>query len=462
MADALIYCRISKDDAGDRLGVERQEKFCRELAARRGLTVVDALVDDDISAFRSKIRPGFEKLVEALKGGEASAVVAYHVDRLYRRLADLDRLVDVVEVTGAAVHTVAAGDIDLSTASGRMIARMLGAAAQHESERIGERVKAKNSEHVAKGNAPGGRAPYGFQWLTSRTPEGGTVSLKRYVHAPDEAAAVRRMADRVLEGASTLAIAREMTAAGIPTREGKPWHHATVRAVLINPAVAGLRVHRREVAGPGDWEAILDRGTWEEVRAVLADPARKRTRPPRRYLLAGLVENPTGERMNGVDAHNRVSYATRWPAEVPLSIDAAKLETFVTEAVLVALDAAIIPTVAQMPGAGGEVVALEAELAELATLRGNGTISLAEWMAAREPLQVRLETAKRDAGTVKRPGPNAGLLGKPGAARKVWPKLDLMARREIIATVVDRIVVSRASRGRWTPLDERLDIVWRV
>jgi DNA invertase Pin-like site-specific DNA recombinase len=36
-----------------------------------------------------------------LKSSDAEVVVVYHADRLYRRLADLERLVEVVEVTGA-------------------------------------------------------------------------------------------------------------------------------------------------------------------------------------------------------------------------------------------------------------------------------------------------------------------------------------------------------------------------
>src|SRR5205807_1610101 len=100
------------------------------------------------------------RLVDMLKAGEAGVVVCYHADRLYRRTTDLERLVQVVEATGAQVHTVAAGDVDLGTASGRMVARMLGAAAQHESERTGERIKVTHDELAAKGRPPGGRPPY--------------------------------------------------------------------------------------------------------------------------------------------------------------------------------------------------------------------------------------------------------------------------------------------------------------
>lgn len=460
----MIYARISKDDRGDHLGVDRQERLCRQLASQRGLDVVEVLVDNDISAYRAKRRPGFERLVEMLKAGEVAAVLIYHVDRLYRRMADLERLVEIVEVTGAQVHTVAAGDVDMSSASGRMVARMIGAAAQHESERLSERSRVKNDELASRGRPPGGRPPYGYAWATQVGPGGGLT--RNYVVVPEEADALRRMARRVLEGASLLAIARELDAAGVATREGRPWHSSTVRAVLLNPAPASLRVHRREVAGPGDWEPVLDRGTWEEVRAVLADPARKRTRPARRYLLAGLVRNTNGDPLNGHPDHARQpTYATQSPAKPSLSIDAGKLEALVVEAVLCTLDQSPLPLPGGMdsPSAGVEVTRLNAELDELAALRGRGTITLAEWMAARAPLQQRLEDARRAAGVAWRPpGRAARLLVQPGAVRQAWPELDLAAKREILVAVLDRIVVSPAKRGRWTPTVERVDLTWRA
>ena len=146
MTTAAIYTRISQDSAGEGLGVDRQERLCRSLAAERGLTISDVLVDNDVSAYRRRKRPGFERLVRMLETGQVSAVVAYHADRLYRRTTDLERLVDLVEANGAHVYTVAAGDIDLTTASGRMVARVVGAIAQHESERMGERITMKSEE----------------------------------------------------------------------------------------------------------------------------------------------------------------------------------------------------------------------------------------------------------------------------------------------------------------------------
>ena len=117
--------------------------------------------------------------------------------------------------------------------------------------------------------------------------------------------------------------------------------------MLVNPTVAGLRVHRREPVGPGAWTPILERGKWERIRSTVADPARKRRRPARKYLLAGLVESAEGDRMNGKpETDGRTYYASRStkdakgnivPARLSLQIDSEKLEAFVTEAVFVAL-----------------------------------------------------------------------------------------------------------------------------
>lgn len=465
MAPAVIYARISKDDRGDHLGVDRQERLCRELAVRDGLAVSDVLVDNDISAYSGKRRPGFERLMVMMEAGEAGAVITYHSDRLYRRTTDLERLVNVVELSKTQVHTVAAGNVDLTTASGRMVARMLGAVGQHESERIGERVKAQGDDAAAKGMPPGGRPPFGYG--------------KGYIINPTEAATVRFIAGRVLEGSSLLALARELDARGTATREGRPWHHSTVRATMVNPAVAGLRVHgptrqTREIAGPGQWEAILDRETWEAVRAVLSDPARRRTRPVRKYLLTGLVTNPSGDPMVGGPgkgagaSRDRRSYATRVPASPALSIGADDLEELVVEMVLTTLDEAVLPVPEGDGVPATEIGLLESELAELATLRGAGAITLAEWMAARHPLLERIGAARAAAGTVRRQPASVRLMTEPGAVRRAWPDLDLAARREIITAVIDRVVVGPASRGRWTEVAERLTteagggIVWRV
>lgn len=82
-------------------------------------------MDNDISAYAGKRRPQYEAMLEAIAGGQVGGILAWHTDRLHRRAVELESFVSLVEEHRVEVQTV-----DLSTASGRMIARLLGATAR--------------------------------------------------------------------------------------------------------------------------------------------------------------------------------------------------------------------------------------------------------------------------------------------------------------------------------------------
>jgi hypothetical protein len=85
---AAIYARISNDPGtanddqprrgGNGLGVQRQQDDCRALADQLGWEVVAVHVDNDISAYNGKTRPGFEALLDGMKRGEIEAVLCWH------------------------------------------------------------------------------------------------------------------------------------------------------------------------------------------------------------------------------------------------------------------------------------------------------------------------------------------------------------------------------------------------
>jgi hypothetical protein len=105
-------------------------------------------------------------------------------------------------------------------------------------------------------------------------------------------------------------------------------------------------------------------------------------------------------------------------------------------------------------------------MAELATARGEGKITMADWLAARAPLLVRLDVARDAARRTKRPPTVARLIDEPGAVRRAWSRLDFATRRSIIEALIEKVIVGPATRARWTTIEERLDpdkgygIVW--
>ena len=121
-----IYTRISEDHTGEALGVQRQLADCQALASRLGWDVVATYTDNDVSAYNGKVRPEFEAMLEAMKRSEFEAVVCWHPDRLYRSMRDLERVIDIADERGVQLRTVTAGDLNLGTPAGRMLARILG------------------------------------------------------------------------------------------------------------------------------------------------------------------------------------------------------------------------------------------------------------------------------------------------------------------------------------------------
>lgn len=270
-----LYARISLDRS-DGEGVARQIADCTTLAAERWPdTEVIEYVDNDISAFRAKRRPEFERLVADLNTGSVGAVVAYHPDRLYRRLADLEAFVAGVRAAGAQVATVRAGDVDVSTASGQMIAEILASVSKHEAARIGERVSRAKQERAAAGRpAGGGLRPFG-------------LTRDREHLMPVEAEAAREVAAAVVSGGSSFrAQVLRLNAEGIYTTAGNPWEVGSLKRTLRSPYMAGLRAYKGRIVADTVSPAILDRDTWDALRAIGAGrPGRK---PSADYLLSGV------------------------------------------------------------------------------------------------------------------------------------------------------------------------------
>ena len=128
------YLRQSQDRNGDGLGVDRQREDVQRLIESRGWTVAAEFVDNDVSALSRKPRPEFVKMMAGVDAGEFDVIVARHMDRLLRRLAEFESVLERCQKTKTAIVTAADG-VDTSTDGGRLVARILSSVAQGEVER---------------------------------------------------------------------------------------------------------------------------------------------------------------------------------------------------------------------------------------------------------------------------------------------------------------------------------------
>ena len=330
---AAIYARISRDRAGAGVGVERQEADCRALAERLGWEVVAVYVDNDISAYSGKARPQYRAMLDAVRSGQIQGVVAWHTDRLHRRATELEEFVLLAESHDLKVQTVTAGSVDLSTASGRMVARMLGAAAQHEVDHSRERIKRAMAQARDEGRYRGGMRPFGYE------KDGMTVRER-------EAKVVRELSTALLAGRSIKALTAETNAKGIKTTQGNPWTPTSLRAMLLRPRNAGLvstgRPENFQVVGKAQWPPLVDEDTWRAVAALLTDPARRtQTTNESRWLGSSIyVCSVCGSsmRINGIGQtpsrkNTPRRYVYRCRASNHLSIMAAPTDDYVRRVV---------------------------------------------------------------------------------------------------------------------------------
>ena len=460
---AAIYARISSDPDHDELGVNRQLTDCRSLAAQRNIPVLREYVDDDRSAWSGKARPAYREMLDDIRAGRVDSVLIYHADRLHRQPRELKEYIDVCQPRNVPTISCVSGNVDLSNPDGRLVARIVGAMAAHESDDKSRRITRKREEMARSGRVvKNSTRPFGYR-DDFRTLD------------PVEASAVRDAVARVLAGDSIRGIATDWNERGIPTVRGGPWKQQVLRRMLLSARISGQSEYRGEIVATGDWEAIISPADHARVHATLNAATRATSRVVRRYLLAGgllrcghcgsvLVARP---RSDGIRRYV-CAKGPGLPGCGKTAIVAEPVEAFLAEAILYRLDtpelaAALDGAVA--PDDDGERASLAADrrqLEELATAYGDRLVTFAEYLAARKPIEARIEAAKGRLARLTRTEAITPYVGKAGALRESWAELPLTRQRAIVASVLDRVTIRPAVPGRNRFDPGRLEPVWRV
>ncbi len=256
---AVIYARQSLDRTGEGYAVERQITDCRKLADLRDVEITAVYVDNDRSATKGP-RPEFDRLMADAERGDVDTIIAWHTDRLYRRLVDVVDIIALAEKRDLRIWTVRAGDIDLSTPTGRGLAVMMAAAARMEVEHKGARQRAANLQRAQRGVRHFGNRPYGYER------ENGVVRI-----VEPEAAIIRETVNRYIAGESWHGIAGDLRTRGVVGLSGRPFSAQNLRQRVLNPALSGVRTYLGDVVTEeGDWPPIIDKVTWERFQTAVA------------------------------------------------------------------------------------------------------------------------------------------------------------------------------------------------
>ncbi len=450
MKRIAVYLRASQDRDGHGYSVARQREDVERLCQARGWTISETFTDNDVSALSRKPRPAFTAMMNKVDAGEFDIICARHMDRLLRRLTELENVLARCEAAGVAIVTASDG-IDTAGDGGRLVARILASVAQGEVERKSARQRSAAIQAAKQGRRVGGRRPFGYD-------QSGMAIIE------DEAALIRQGYDDLLAGESLSEIARRWTASGLTTPQGTAvWRRTSVRDVLTNPRNCSLRRHRTAeqrpdvrrdpslgIVGPAQWPSIIDEGTWRRAVRLVVDPARRRHQPFGKGMLTnvavcGICKTPV---WRGAARRGKPTY--RCPTQKHVARQAEPVERWVSEVAIAALSK---PGAAQLWSPTVDTTELIADAERLRDRLADldddyARMTRERWRVLNDQLQGELaEVEAKLAATA--PNASAPLLKVATARdpRKVWDdELTVSQRRNVIDTIM-RVELHPPGRG---------------
>jgi site-specific DNA recombinase len=482
MTRAAIYCRISKDREDERLGVARQEKDCRDIAAKRGWEVIEPpYIDNDISAAKGgkKVRSDYVRLLDDIEAGLVDAVIIWMEDRLQRQVIELAEFLKVCDAAGVSKIASIGGEFDLSDPDQRTMLYIKAAMAEAEIDKMKRRQKRKHIEKAEHGR-PSGGGRRGFGEFRAGVDQEQVAR---------EQELIREAARRILAGDTLRGIALDWHHRGIRTPgtkadpDGNPWGNATLRQLLLSPRVAGQRSHHGQLypGDPATMPAIVPEPTWSAVKAILEDPERVKLRGgAARYLLTGLVvcgrcdKGMVGTRRvrtPGVSQPQR-HYTCRgdWPYGGCRRVSrlAEPVEELICGALFEAVESPEWDRVADRP-TGDPTRELYERLARdqarldrlddeqvLAAL-DDDRVKAASLRRVRRDIEERMERTRNRAARMRGDQVVAAI---PRNLRDVWDGLSLDRQRAILAVVIERVVIHPQQGRTFDP--SAIEVVWRA
>jgi site-specific DNA recombinase len=244
-----LYARVSTEHQARDHTIASQVAVLHERIAadEQSLAPDDAYIDEGYSG-SFLVRPGLERLRDAVATGEIERVYVLAPDRLARRYAHQVLLMEEFRRAGTEViflnHAIG------GTAEDDLLLQVQGVIAEYERSKILERSR-RGRRHAAQSGLVSAftTSPYGYRYVPKAL--GGGVA--RFEVVPEEARVVRLIFAWIgLERVSLREVCRRLQQAGVVTRRGSThWYASTLCGMLANPAYIGhaLYGHVRYVSG---------------------------------------------------------------------------------------------------------------------------------------------------------------------------------------------------------------------
>jgi len=474
---AAIYARLSREDVGNVENTDIQVEEAEGFIAQEGWRHVGTFVDNNLSAYSNTRRPDYERLLDFIRGNRADVIVSTEAARLNRRLWNSIGLFRMAETTDLKrIATTDGGGFDFSTPEGLHNAINAAIEAEKEALRTSTRQKRKKRVQAKEGKYSGGPRPFGY--------EADGVTLRE-----SEAAIVREIIQRLIDGESSRSIVHDLRRRGIKTVTGREWHIDTIARLLESPRICGIRSHNG-LEYPAQWPAIVTREQWEQARLAYKSRGNgnaEARRKARRYLLTGIAAcGGCGTPMIGANYHDtrrgRVTRRYRCPTDDgnhhqpgcgKVFRVADPIDILVTEAVLYRLDSADLTKVLSAQAHTGELKELlnqyeaqKTKLNDLVEDYASGLLDRQQLGHAKSIVEDALEQTRTRLAQIQS-GRALARLPLDGSLRNAWEGADLDFKRDVVRLLVRKVIVKpgrtqKIWRGKYRFDPDLIEIQWKV
>jgi DNA invertase Pin-like site-specific DNA recombinase len=455
------YIRVSRvagREGPSFISTELQRERIEAMAVAHGHTLSDWEQDLDQPGSRYG-RAGFQAALEAVERGEADGIIVARLDRFARSVADAARAMQRLEAANGVLIAVDL-NMDTSTSGGRLMRNVLMALAEFELERVRENWTAAGSHAAARGVHVCNVAPVGYRWRSEED--------KRLEPDPDAAPVVRELFQRRGAGASWVSLCRFLDDR-LPRENGPRWAKSTIARIIGSRTYLG-EARGGGVVNPDAHAPLVTRAEFEAAQLAKADGRRERGSDGG-ALLAGIIRcascGHTLTRIsNGARGYHNYKCRKRYGdglCAAPAAISIRRADEYVEREFLALVEAE--PVAAAGKPADGTIeealAALEAAERELSEYRDETIIAAIgkdTYVEGLTKKQQAVDEARRALGEANAVSP----LTEIRDLRSTWPDLDVRERRHLLASVLDRAIVTPApGAGRGAAVEDRVALVWR-
>ena len=274
-----LYTRVSTRNQADTeySSLETQREKLEAYCKSQDQYVIYRVYEDAGFSADTMNRPALKALLEDIRSGRLTCVLAYKIDRLTRSVKDFHVLMDLFDRQGVKFVSITQS-LDTHHPMGRLLRNILLDFAQFEREMTADRTRDKMHQRATKGLWNGGNVPYGYR-----------NENKRLMLHPEEAPCVQFMFQRFAQDASLCRLRAELHRRGWYARSGKPWGKMTLDYILRNPIYQG-KIQFNDLLFPGEHTPLIDEGLFCKVQSLNREHTRVTTKIQRAFLLKSLLK----------------------------------------------------------------------------------------------------------------------------------------------------------------------------